>query len=208
MEAPYPPPGRKSATIWVIVAAACCWLGAAVGGLYLVWSYDNAPGLPAQAGPAWPEATTLVRATDRPTLVFLAHPLCDCTRASLGELAEALARATVKPRTYVVFLKPSSMPDGWEKSALWESATKLPFTTVVRDEDGRQAEHFGALTSGQTMVYDAGGKLQFSGGITSARAHAGDNAGRSSVVAILNNSRPSQPATNVYGCSLFASAKS
>ena len=51
--------------------------------------------------PAWPRAprrnglrrTTLVRASDRPTLVLLAHPQCDCTRATLGELAEVLARA-------------------------------------------------------------------------------------------------------------------
>jgi hypothetical protein len=208
------PANSKTGTIWVI-AAAVCWLSLAVGGLYVVWAYDNSPGLPAQAGPTWPQQTALARATDRPTVVFLAHPLCDCTKASLGELAEALARATVKPQTYVVFLKPSSMPEGWEKSALWESATKLPFTTIIRDDDGREAEHFGALTSGQTMVYDATGNLRFSGGITSARAHAGDNAGRSAVVAILNDSRPphpfegqGKPATNVYGCSLFASAKS
>ena len=199
-------PPRKSA--WLIGVMTSVWLAAAAGGLYVVWAYDNAPGLPAQAGPTWPRNTALIRATDRPTVVLLAHPLCDCTRATLGELTEALARAAVKPKTYVVFLKPSSMPDGWEKSALWKAAEQLPDSTIVRDDDGLEAERFGALTSGQTLVYDARGALRFSGGITGARAHEGDNAGRSAVVALLNKLPNKHAATNVYGGSLFAAAKS
>jgi hypothetical protein len=201
-----PVPQRKS--LWLIGVMTAVWLAAATGGLYVVWAYDNAPGLPADAGPSWPQSTTLVRATDRPTVVMLAHPLCDCTRASLAELAEALGRTPVKPKTYVVFLKPTSMPDGWEQSGLWKSAEQLPDTTIVRDDDGLEAERFGALTSGQTMVYDAQGALRFSGGITGARAHEGDNAGRSAVVALLNALPNNHAATHVYGCSLFASAKS
>jgi hypothetical protein len=201
-------PGQGRFLPWLTAAGAALWLATAAAGLFFVWQYDNAPGLPANAGPTWPVQTSLIRAADRPTVVFLAHPLCDCTRASIGELAEALARSTTKPRTYVVFLKPSTMPDGWEQSDLWRSAATLPSTTIIRDDDGREAERFGALTSGQTLVYDAHGVLRFSGGITGARAHAGDNAGRSALVAILNRTQPSQPTTNVYGCSLFASAKS
>lgn len=189
-------------------AVTAVWLACAVAGLYVLWTYDNAPGVAATASPQWPSATRLARASDGPTLVFIAHPQCTCTRASLGELAEALARTATKPKTYVVFIKPSSMPEGWEKSDLWETASRLPNATLVRDEDGREAEIFGAATSGQTFVYDDHGALQFSGGITASRAHAGDNAGRSSVVALLNHLQPNRASTNVYGCSLFASAKS
>jgi hypothetical protein len=174
----------------------------------VIWAYDNGPGAAATPGPQWPVDTALARATDRPTLVLLAHPQCSCTRASLGELAETLARATELPRTYVVFLKPSSMPDGWEQSDLWHTAAALPGAIVIRDDDGLEAERFGAATSGQTMLYDAQGALLFSGGITGSRAHAGDNAGRSSVVALLNRAPAVTASTNVFGCSLFASAKS
>ncbi len=52
------------------------------------------------------------------------------------------------------------------------------------------------------------GTLLFSGGITGARGHAGDNAGRAAIVALLNQLNPATTATNVFGCSLFASAKS
>ena len=193
---------------WWIAAIATVWLAIAVAGLFVAWSYANGAGVAAAAAPQWPAASRLARSSTGPTLVFIAHPQCTCTRASLDELAEALARATVAPRTYVVFVKPSSMPDGWEKGELWNRATRLPETTIVRDDDGREASVFGAATSGQTFVYDAGGTLQFSGGITGSRGHAGDNAGRASVVAVLNHLGSGQPAANVFGCSLFAAAKS
>jgi hypothetical protein len=162
----------------------------------------------ATAGPHWPGESSLIAATDRPTLVFLAHPQCTCTSASLGELAEALARAKQLPKTYVVFLKPSSMPDGWEKTELWHAAESLPNATIVRDEDGREAERFGSVTSGTTLLYGANGALLFNGGITGSRGHAGDNAGRASIVDLLNHVAPVTTATNVFGCSLFAAKKS
>ena len=193
---------------WWVPVVAIAWLGCAVAGLFAVWSYENGAGVPAAAAREWPAATRLVQAVDRPTLVFIAHPQCTCTRASLDELAEALARATTRPRTYVVFLKPSSMPAGWEKSERWDRATRLPDATIVSDEDGREAEVFGAATSGQTFVYDANGALRFDGGITGSRGHAGDNAGRAGVVAVLNHLKSDHPTTKVFGCSLFAAAKS
>jgi hypothetical protein len=191
-----------------IPAVATLWVAGAVAGLFVLWSYDNRPGDPAIASAQWPSATRLVAASDRPTLVFVAHPQCTCTRASLAELAEALARATTAPKTYVVFVKPSTMPEGWEKSDLWMTASSLPNATLVRDDDGREAEIFGAATSGQTFVYDAAGALQFSGGITGSRAHAGDNDGRASVVSVLNHLRANRASTSVFGCSLFSKARS
>ncbi|HUQ87333.1 MAG TPA: hypothetical protein VM096_07225 [Vicinamibacterales bacterium] len=207
MDAPDPSAKRQTASIWVIALAAF-WMASAVGGLYITWAYENGPGPSSTAGPEWPLNTRLVPAGDRPTLVFLAHPQCTCTTASLGELAEALARAKQVPKTYVVFLKPSSMPDGWEKTELWHAAESLPNTTIVRDEDGREAERFGSVTSGQTLLYAANGSLLFNGGITGSRGHAGDNAGRASIVDLLNHAAPVATATKVFGCSLFASKKS
>ncbi len=76
--------------------------------------------------------------------------------------------------------------------------------SVVRDDDGVEARSFGAATSGQTFLYDKRGALLFSGGITGARAHQGDNAGRQSVVALLNSGPRAHSATSVFGCPLFA----
>ena len=187
----------------MLKVAIAVWLTAAAGGLWVLWRYDNTPGVSAHAPQRWPAVTSLARATDRSTLVVLAHPHCTCTRATLGELAEAIARARIKPRTFVLFMTPGELSDGWEQTDLWRTAAALPGVTVVRDEDGREAQRFGAVTSGQTLLYDDAGTLLFSGGITGARAHAGDNAGRQSLVALLNRQPAARSGTSVFGCPLF-----
>ena len=193
---------RKDAP-WLWVAAAV-WLIAAAAGLSVLWRYDNAPGVAAAAPVRWPAASVLVHTSDRPTLVLLAHPQCSCTPASLAELAEVLARARTRPRTYVLFLKPEGFANDWVQSDLWKTAASIPGVALVRDDDGREARRFGSATSGQTLLYD-GGVLRFSGGITGSRSHAGDNDGRRSLVALLNGGQPDRTATNVFGCPLFAS---
>lgn len=185
-------------------ALAALWLCGAVGGLYVVWAYDNAPGESANPPGRWPVGSTLTLAVETPTLVLLAHPQCSCTRASLGELAEVLARARTRPKTYVVFLKPSEFGAGWEQTDLWRTAASLPGVTVVRDVDGLEARRFSAATSGQALLYDTHGALLFTGGITGARAHQGDNRGRATLVDLLNGRDTDRTPTSVFGCPLFA----
>jgi len=186
-------------------AVAVVWLCLAAVGLAVLWQYDNAPGEAANAPASWPSHSHLTPAADTPTLVMLAHPQCTCSRASLGELEELLARSDVHPKTYVVFLKPATFGEGWEQTDLWRTAKRLRDVSVVRDDDGVEARAFGAATSGQTLLYHQNGHLQFSGGITGSRAHEGDNAGRQSLLALLNGGRSARTATDVYGCPLFAS---
>ena len=88
--------------IW-LAAGVLTWLGCVMWGIWVIWAYDNRPGADAHAPRQWPLQSALVLAPDGPTLVFVAHPQCTCTRASLEELAEVLARSPKPPRTYIVF---------------------------------------------------------------------------------------------------------
>ena len=203
LERPEAVSARRSPWLAALVAA---WLVAAGGGLWVLWAYDNAPGAEATPASRWPTDSRLVRAEDRATVVLLAHPQCTCTPASIGELAEALARVRQAPRTYVVFLKPSAFPEGWEQTDLWRAAARIPNVTVVRDDDGVEAKAFGGATSGQTFLYDRHGALQFSGGITSSRGHAGDNAGRRALVSLIDGLKADRRRTSVFGCPLFAAS--
>ena len=188
-------------------ASVLAWFVSVGAGLWVLWAYDNKPGAGANAPGRWPAQSSLTRSTHGPTLLVVAHPQCTCTRASLDELAEILARAsTHRPRTYVLFLRPSSVEDGWEQTDLWRRAAALPDVTVVRDNDGAEARRFGVETSGQTMLYDAGGALIYSGGITGSRGHSGDNAGELALVALLTSGRADRHKANVFGCSLFSTA--
>ena len=201
-----PTPSRSTARVWVC-GLTLLWLAGVGYGLWVLWAYDNRPGVAATAPGRWPAQTSLTQSRNGSTLVLVAHPQCTCTRASLDELAEILARAAAsRPKTYVLFLKPSNLEDGWEQTDLWRRAAALPDVTVVRDVDGAEARRFGVETSGQTLVYDARGALIYSGGITGSRGHAGENAGELALVALLTRGGADRNTANVFGCSLFSSA--
>jgi hypothetical protein len=186
---------------------ALVWLAGVGYGLWRLWAYDNRPGVEASAPGRWPEQTALTRSTTGPTLLFVAHPQCTCTRASLDELAEILARAAMHPpRTYVLFLKPFSTGIDWEQTDLWQRASSLPQVSVLRDDDGTEARRFGVETSGQALLYDDDGRLVYSGGITGSRGHAGENAGELALVALLTRGHAERRSAGVFGCSLFSTA--
>src|ERR1700704_5483458 len=114
-----PTGSAKRPAPWLWIATAV-WLGAAATGLAVLWKYDNAPGTGAEAPTRWPDASVLAHTAGQPTLILLAHPQCSCTPASLAELAEVLARARTRPRTYVMFLQPKGFSSDWVQSDLWK----------------------------------------------------------------------------------------
>jgi hypothetical protein len=188
----------------VLWAGLVVWFVSVGTGLAWLMAYDNTPGAPADAPSRWPAASALARDAGGPTLVMLAHPRCDCTRASLGELAELLARAPQRPRTFVVFIRPGGVAAAWEQTSTFDQATRIPGVTVVRDDHGDEADRFGSWTSGQTLLYDRDGQLVYSGGITGARGKSGENTGRSTVLDLLAGAHSTRATNQVFGCSLFA----
>lgn len=189
----------------VLLLAVCAlWLSAAGVGVGLLWDYENTPGSAAAAPARWPDGSRLRRSDEGATLVLLAHPHCPCTRASIGELSRLMAQAEGRLTAYVLFVKPRGFAVEWEKTDLWSGAAAIPGVGVVRDDEGVEALHFRAATSGQVTLYDRAGSLLFSGGITSARGHAGDNAGRAAIVSLLNADEAGPRGTPVFGCPLFA----
>jgi hypothetical protein len=193
--------GCGQRTLWALLVL---WLASAATGLTWLMAYDNTPGTPANAPSGWPAGSMLARDAAGPTLVMLAHPRCDCTRASIGELAELLARAPRRPRTFVVFVRPGGVPTAWEQTGTFDRARRIPGVTVIRDDNGDEASRFGVLTSGQALLYDRDGRLVYSGGITGARGKSGSNIGRSSLLALLEGAHPPRATTQVFGCSLFS----
>jgi hypothetical protein len=187
----------------ILLTATVLWLCVISSGLWILWGYENSPGVGAKAPGSWPADSRIQRATDRATLVMLAHPHCPCTRASIGELALLMAHSQGRVTAYVLFLKPAGFSDEWEKSDLWQSAAAIPGVNVVMDDGGIEARRFHAATSGQTMLYDADGRLRFSGGITGSRGHSGDNAGRSAIISLVNTGAAESAETAVFGCQLF-----
>lgn len=138
---------------------------------------------------------------------MVAHPHCPCTAASVGELAQIMARLEGRIAACVLLVKPNESGADWEDTNLRRSAEAIPGVKVVVDPAGVEARRLGAETSGHTLLFASDGRLLFSGGITASRGHAGDNAGESAIVALVNNQTPARTRTLVFGCSLANSAK-
>jgi hypothetical protein len=184
--------------VWCVLGAL--WLGAAGVGLGLLAAYDSLPGVERAPIDRWPAGGSIPLSSRGGTLVLFAHPHCPCTRASLGELEEIVARCQGTVTPWIVFFKPSSTDDDWHQTDLWRTAAAIPGAHVLRDVDGREAERFRATTSGHTVLYSDKGDLLFSGGITFARGHSGDNAGQSAIEACLAGDAPESRTTPVFGC--------
>ena len=192
---------RRQKLIWTTAAFGLCWVLTVVLGVRALLNYENAPGTVAAVPKAWP-ASHVPLATDRATLVMLAHPHCPCTRASIGELAQIMAKVQGKATAYVLFSKPGEAGSDWDNTRLRRSAAAIPGVTVLSDPEGTEARRFGAETSGHTLLFAADGRLLFNGGITQSRGHAGDNAGESAIVSLVHNRTPERDKTLVFGCAL------
>lgn len=196
---------RSMVAIWLCLASAA---------LYALADYGSEAGKVAPAPRQWPASlpTGIVPASDRPTVVLFAHPLCPCTRATLVELESLTNRLYGLFDLHVLFFEPtdvSGMPEVWAASDLRQLASTLPGTQIHADIDGTLARHFGAYTSGQVLLYDTRGNLQFAGGITPSRGHTGSNPGRGTLISHIVSDPgvdPLAPVLNpVFGCGLLES---
>lgn len=186
-----------------ILFFATLWMGLVSFGVAKLLVYQYTPGESRQPPGRWPSQSGLARYPGRPTLVILAHPKCPCTAATLSELARIMAECGGRLTVHVLFLKPAGSGDDWNDTTTFRAAHALPGVQVGRDDAGRKARMFGAGTSGQALFYDTAGVLRFSGGITGSRGHAGDNAGHSAVVSLVNTGHAELTRTPIFGCSLL-----
>ena len=113
-----------------------------------------------------------------------------------------MPHAKGKLKVLVVFFKPRDRSEDWAKESLWKKAKAIPEVQLVLDEGGDEAARFGAVSSGQTFLYNSNGRLVFSGGITPERGHVGDNKGRDSILAFIETGNAPDSTSLVFGCSL------
>lgn len=192
---------KRRLFIAAVVAAGTLWIGTIAAAYEAIRRFETTPGLPASAPRTWPVATAVPRAAGTWSLVMLVHPHCSCSRASVSELAEIIEQAPRDMRTTVLVFRPREMKEGWERTNVYDAATRLRRASVVLDHDGAEAQVFGGFTSGQTFLYDEEGRLRFAGGVTSLRGHAGMNRGRADVIRIATK-RDGDASHPVFGCAI------
>jgi hypothetical protein len=194
-------PLRRRLFAVAAVFAVVLWSAAVVAGIRRIWAYEGTPGEQTSVPATWPGSSLVSVDRERATLMMFVHPLCACTRASLTELREALDTMDGSPSVWIVLLSPHGIVKDWSKS-IAEIAARIPEATIVTDAEGRAAEQFGASTSGHVVLYDRGGTLMFSGGITGGRGHVGDNDGRRGLAAALQGGGHGDHDHPIFGCGL------
>lgn len=184
-----------------IAVAIAGWALLVAAGVIALFVYKGRPGSDGHPSAAWPQASALALASDRPTLLMFIHPDCPCTRASIEELSVIVDRADVHVRALVVVMGATG-EDSLPRTRTVDRARALPGVEVVFDRGGIEAKRFGAETSGHVLVFDEGGRRLYSGGITGSRGHQGDNAGRARVLALLSKGSADGASAHVFGCAL------
>jgi len=188
---------------FLLFLCSILWLSTACGGVFYLVRYENEPAAKDVSYPSvFPPESRIARDANRPTLIFFAHPKCPCTRASLRELARLMTDVDGKLQASVIFIKPKDESEEWTNTDLRRSAEAIPNVRIIIDEDERETTIFNAQTSSLTLLYDRAGNLRFNGGITAARGHEGDNAGRRAVFEIVAEEADKTIETLVFGCPL------
>ena len=184
--------------------ATFIWGSAVAIGLLALELHGTSPG---QRGPAverWPGESRIPKNARGPTMVVAIHPLCACTRASESELARLLTRCGGLVEVYILIFVPERAGNGWGPTAGLRGLATMPGVHLLDDRAGEEAGRFGAQTSGFVVLYAQDGRLLFRGGITGARGHEGDNAGRRALLDLIQGNRFSGPReTPVFGCPIF-----
>jgi hypothetical protein len=190
---------KRSAGLAILLVL---WAPSVAFGIYKALAYSYTPGRAAKATAEWPGNPWVTRAPGGFALLMFVHPQCSCSRVSIDELAEILASRGGGVTAAVFFYAPAGMPAEWAHSDLWREADLIPGVRAIADRNGEAARRFGAFTSGETLLYGSDGRLAFHGGITPARGHAGDSAGRDAILSLLNGRWPERSSTSVFGCSI------
>jgi hypothetical protein len=189
-----------------LVAAGALWITTIALAFDAIRRFESTPGMAASAPRAWPASTTVSRTPGAWSLVMLVHPHCSCSRASVQELGAIVEKAPRDVQTTVLVYRPREMAAGWERTGVYDAATRVRRARVLIDDDGVEARAFGGFTSGQTFLYGDRGRLRFAGGVTSLRGHAGLNRGRVDVIRIANQ-RGGDGSHPVFGCAITTGEK-
>lgn len=188
----------------IVIAVVTVW--AIIIGIGTVWmlDYSSRPGRIGNSPASLSTDYLNDNSSKLPKLLVFLHPQCPCSRATLTELNRLVERNSDSIDVNIFFYQPANESREWVETALWKTASEIPNAKISPISE-TELQKFGAITSGQTLLYDSDGNLVFSGGITSARGHEGANSGSNIIEGYLHGKPTTFSETPVFGCILTTS---
>src|SRR5579871_5073523 len=116
-----------------LIGLSAVWLLGVSFGLSRLGVYESTAGSPAQPPATWPTASILPRTPGQPTLLLFLHPRCPCSRASVAELEQIVAKADSRPDIYALFCAPDGAPPDWLDTDLRDRVASIPGVRALRD---------------------------------------------------------------------------
>ena len=194
---------KDTRRLWLWIVVTILWAACVTGGFAVLAREEYTPVARTAVPVQFPENNLVSLAVGQPTLLVFLHPQCPCSRATLHELGGIVGATGQRLAINVIFTIPPGTPVGWEQGELWNESHALDAVRVVRDPNGEITRQFHVTGSGHALLYDATGRLLFSGGITASRGEEGDNAGETAVVDWVTQGHAAVSQTPVFGCSLL-----
>lgn len=193
---------RQTAFVSLLLVVYTIWLGLLLIGHTVLFEYELTAGPLSNSKRIFPNHSSVQLSHSRENLILFLHPACPCSIATIDEFRELMREGAKDSVGTVVFFMPPDKESEWSLLPIVKSAKRIPNVSILYDADGSQSELFGATTSGHVLIYDSRGILQFSGGITGARGHTGDNQYFTIAKKTIINKSPKFVTTPVFGCSL------
>ncbi len=187
--------------IWISAVSLCygCLL-----------NYSSTPALTTSGPSQFPQSQKLGLNKNGLTMIAFFHPQCPCSAATAAELGKILTHHDFyKPhanlKVYAVISKPSGTDVSFTKSSLVSSLEVTRGVELVIDQNDVLSRQFGALASGQILLFNQQGEKLFSGGITTERGHEGESSGGAALGNYIRGQRTALKIAPVFGCSLESS---
>lgn len=181
-------------------AALALWISCVAAGFAALGRYSTEAG-PAQTPRDVDEFLASHRQPNRALLIMAVHPRCPCTKASMAELGDLLARSRGTCDALILQFHPENGAAKWREDTVPRELGGVQ-VGVLLDPGGKQAATLGAATSGHVVFIDAAGAVRFTGGITVSRGHRGRAPGQNAILEILAGGSPSRASAPAYGCAL------
>lgn len=181
---------------------AAVWVGVSLCCVGLVVMQSFAPGQPGEGTSTWPTESALPREAQVSTAVVFLDPRCGCSRATVAEVARLVHQLGSQTQWVAVVHGLSESTLQATSSLVYRSLIQIPNVTVYIDATGLERRRFGASVSGELLLYDIDGQLQFQGGVTPARGHEGESVGALAIKDWVQQGRAECTTSLVYGCQL------
>lgn len=186
-----------------IIIFSVIWLGLLGFAYSLLVSYENTANKTEVNPKLWPRESQLKFDKRKDNLIIFLHPRCPCSDSSLEELNKLMAKSPKSINVIAVFMSSEKQDkETWLKGKLWKDIKANQEIKVFIDEKNTEIKRFKVNTSGEVLLYNSMGRLTYSGGISPARGHAGDNKGSQLIMKYLQGYKVQNAQSPVFGCLL------